>query len=77
VKRLVVGTIEALASISTTALVLAGLVVGHVAGGMVGALLGGAAAFLAVVIVFGALFILLEMNERPDAIRVALERSDR
>jgi hypothetical protein len=27
--------------------------------------------------VFGALFILLEMNERLEAIRVALERSDR
>jgi hypothetical protein len=77
VEKLVVGTMEAPTPIVIVGSMLAALLVGHVAGGVRGALSVGAAAFLAAVVVFGALFILLEMNERLEAIRVALERSDR
>ena len=76
-RRLVVGSLEALASILFIAFVLGGLLFGYFYRGLGGALAVGIGSFLVGVVVFGGLFLLLEMNERLAAIRVALERSDR
>jgi hypothetical protein len=78
-KRLIVGSIEALSTIVILLMLLGGLIggmeQGHYAGNaLLGAVVGLAMAFAAAVLVFGVLFILLEMNENLRAIRAALER---
>ena len=72
-KRLIVGSIEILSFILIVIFVLAGLISGFQGGGAVGAVAGFIVSFAAAVVVFGALFILLEMNESLRAIRRLLE----
>ena len=71
--RLIVGSIEILSFVLIVIFILVGLISGFQGGGAVGAVAGFVVSFAAAVVVFGALFILLEMNESLRAIRRLLE----
>jgi hypothetical protein len=78
VKRLIVGSIEMLSVILSVLSLLIGLFSGWAAAGLWGALGGLIVAFVGTIVIFGALFILLEMNESLRAIRQQLDaQSDR
>lgn len=81
-KRLIVSSIEPLSAVVIVLMLMVGLIggagVGYHLGGaalaVVGAILGVIAYFALAVLIFGALFILLEMDESLRAIRALLER---
>ena len=72
-KRLIVGSIEILSLVLIAIFLLMGLVGGYQAGGVLGALIGIIVSFAFSVVIFGALFILLEMSDALRAIRQLLE----
>ena len=74
-KRLIIGSIDILAVVGVVVVLLAGLINGYLAGGAIGAIIGLVVSFVIAVTVFGALFILLEMNDSLRAIRKSLETS--
>lgn len=72
-KRLIVGSIEILSMILIAIFLLMGLIMGYAGGEILGSLVGVVVSFAFSVVVFGALFILLEMSEALRAIRQLLE----
>jgi hypothetical protein len=72
-KRLIVQAVDALSVIGVLVLLVGGLVGGYQAGGGPGAIGGLLAAFVASIVIFGALFIFLEMNQALRDIRRLLE----
>ncbi len=73
-KRIIVGTLDKIAVAAVILLLLAGLVIGWDAGEEVGAIGGLIVAFGVSVVIFGALFILLEMNASLLSILNILEK---
>ncbi|MFI5022662.1 MAG: hypothetical protein ACHQRJ_13545 [Alphaproteobacteria bacterium] len=80
-KRLIVGSIQALSTIIIVLLLISGLIIGAAAGyqhgaaaAVIGALLGLIASYVSACLIFGALFILLDIDDSLRAIRGLLER---
>jgi len=73
-KRLIVRTVDTISVIGVILFLLGGLVGGYQAGEMIGAVVGLIVSFIVAASVFGALFILLEMNENLRSARQLLER---
>lgn len=76
-KRLIVGSLEILSIVLIVIVVLAGLINGFLAAGVLGAIAGAIVGFAGAVVVFGALLTLLEINESLRAIRQQLEARGR
>lgn len=72
-KHFVIQFLDKLSIVLFVLLVLAGFGMGYQQSGIAGAILGLLGSFLAGALMFGALFILLEMNENLRAIRKATE----
>ncbi len=72
-KRLIVGSIEILSLVLIAIFLLIGLIGGYQSGDVLGAILGVIISFAFSVVIFGALFILLEMSDSLRAIRQLLE----
>ena len=72
-KRLIVGSIEILSLVLIAIFLLIGLIGGYQAGDVLGALIGVIVSFAFSVVIFGALFTLLEMSDALRAIRQLLE----
>lgn len=82
VKRLIIGALDVLSSLLAVLMLLAGTVIGGRAGAVEGAAIVGAVAgflisFVVVMIMFGTLFLLLEINGNLRAIRTALTEAQR
>ncbi len=72
-KRLIVGSIEILSLVLIAIFLLIGLIGGYQSGDVLGAITGVIISFAFSVVIFGALFILLEMSDSLRAIRQLLE----
>lgn len=72
-KRLIIGTLEVFSHGLIILFLLAGLVLGYEAGDLIGAVVGVVAAFLLSVMIFGLLFIALDISESLREIRELLQ----
>lgn len=68
-KRVVVGVLDAISSVAFVVFLVVSVVGGYLQGGAIGAIMG----LILPVVIFGLLFIQLEMNENLRAIRQQLE----
>ena len=75
-KRLIVRTLEMFSVVAIILILVIGLGVGYARGNTEGAIVGLIIAFLLSVMTFGALFILLEMNQSLREIRDLLQKGN-
>jgi chromate transport protein ChrA len=76
-KRLIAQSLDMLSTVLVVVILVRGLIGGYQMGGAVGALIGLVAAFLMSVLVFGALFTLLDMAESLRTMRGLIEQQRR
>lgn len=73
-KRLIVRAVDTISVLGVVLFLLGGLIGGYQAGEVLGAIVGLIVSFIFAASIFGALFVLLEMNENLRSARELLER---